>query len=580
LPTSISRPPLLISMPMKAADARKLQRSLKDVFGLEKLRPGQREVIEKVLSGRDVLAIMPTGGGKSLCYQLPGLHLDGMTVVVSPLISLMKDQSDKLEEMGLEAANLNSSISASEQREALDEVESEKSDFIFTTPERLTDDEFLGTISDKAVNLIVVDEAHCISQWGHDFRPAFLELRDAFHQMGDPPILALTATATPEVMDDIRKQLGRPRMEVVRGGIFRENLRFLVIHTTSDQEKRQELARLLRDTAGAKIVYCATVKAVDEVTKDLQTAGFAVESYTGKMTPKRRNAVQDAFMGGELETIVATNAFGMGVDKPDIRAVIHWQMPGSLEAYYQEAGRAGRDGEEADCILLYDTRDRRIQQFFLGGRYPTGDDVWKVYNTVQGICCQGGSAAALGDIQHALDSDVATSKVRVALNLLKDEKAVRERKGSRFELVGTPLHEQELLTLAERYVERGMSDREKLERMMLYAQSGFCRWKTLEKYFETDEGIENCGSCDNCVNPPEQRHEVAIPNARMTKHEETKLLKTMQMKKRGEIVPGDMVAIPKLGEAQVAEINGDKLTAIFPDGEEKIFKKSFVKKKA
>jgi ATP-dependent DNA helicase RecQ len=205
-----------------------------------------------VLAGRDVLAIMPTGGGKSLCYQLPGLQLDGMTLVISPLISLMKDQADKLEDLGLDAANLNSSVTAGEQKEAMEDVEHETSDFVFTTPERLTDGEFLSTIKDKNINIVVVDEAHCISQWGHDFRPAFLDLRDAIKSLGDPPVIALTATATPEVIDDIKRQLGRPRMAVVRGGVYRENLHFEVLHTTSDSDKRSVLTRLLGETDGSR----------------------------------------------------------------------------------------------------------------------------------------------------------------------------------------------------------------------------------------------------------------------------------------------------------------------------------------
>src|SRR4051794_8297146 len=233
--------------------SRSLQRSLRQVFGLERLRPLQREVIERMFDGDDVLAIMPTGAGKSLCYQLPGLHRKGMTIVVSPLISLMKDQADKLEEMGVEAASLNSSIPESEQREAIESVEDESSDFVFTTPERLTNDEFLDTLHDKEIGLIVIDEAHCISQWGHDFRPAFLELKDAIKTLRDPQVLALTATATPEVIEDIRKQLGRPKMEVVRGGVYRENLRFSVIHTTSDLEKRAKLEQKLRQVPGSKI---------------------------------------------------------------------------------------------------------------------------------------------------------------------------------------------------------------------------------------------------------------------------------------------------------------------------------------
>ena len=564
---------------MKTAEAKQIKRALREVFGLEKLRPGQREVIEHVLAGDDVLAIMPTGGGKSLCYQLPGLQLDGMTIVVSPLISLMKDQADKLEDIGLEAANLNSAVPASEQKESLESVEREESDFIFTTPERLTDEGFLGSLRGKTVDFVVVDEAHCISTWGHDFRPAFLNLREAFRQLGDPPVLALTATATPEVVEDIKKQLDRPKMKVIHGGIFRPNLRFEVIHTTSDAEKRENLARILRETAGSKIVYCATVKAVDEVTELLKSAGFDVVSYHGKMSAKARHDVQDRFMSGGIETIIATNAFGMGVDKPDIRAVIHWQIPGALEAYYQEAGRAGRDGEEARCVLLYDTRDRRVQQFFMGGRYPSSDDLLVISRTLQEMRSRGNTAPRLAEVQETVGDAVSKNKLRVGLNLLKDAGALLERRGARFELAESDISADKIAEIAQQYVDRSMDDREKLERMMLYAQSGFCRWNVLSTYFETGETTERCGTCDNCARPLAERLDIQVPEARPSKSDEQKILDGLRGRNdEPEVAVGDMVKLPKFGEGQVENVSGDKVEIILPDGERKTFKTEFVEK--
>jgi ATP-dependent DNA helicase RecQ len=554
------------------AGAKQIRRTLRETFGFEKLRPGQREVIENVLAGKDTLAVMPTGAGKSLCYQLPALHLAGMTIVVSPLISLMKDQTDKLEEKGLDVANLNSSVSESEQRESLEQVERQASDFIFTTPERLTDAGFLETIKDKQIDFVVVDEAHCISQWGHDFRPAFLEIRAALKQLKNPPILALTATATPEVIEDIKRQLERPQMLVVNSGIFRPNLIFEVVHTTNDLEKREHLAKFLRETEGSKIIYCATVKAVEEVFDFLEKVGIAAEKYHGKLGAKQRHETQDRFMSGEIETIVATNAFGMGVDKADIRAVVHWQIPGSLESYYQEAGRAGRDGEPARCVLLYDTRDRRVQQFFLGGRYPSADDILTIYQTLENFS----TAANMTQIQETIGDAVAKTKTRVALNLLKDAKILREKRGGKFELAKRDLNDTEIKQIAEEYVEKGETDREKLERMMLYAQSAFCRWRILSEYFEAEsEEIEKCGCCDNCARPVEERLEIKTPEIQV-KPEEEEILRELKENAAPRIAVGEIVSLPQNVEGEVKSIEDDKVTVVLPNGEIKIFKREFV----
>src|SRR5918999_518907 len=239
-----------------------LQRSLRTTFGLEQLRPGQAEVIGGVLQGQDTLALMPTGAGKSLCYQLPALHLAGTTIVVSPLISLMKDQVDKLQDYGLEALQVNSTLSGRSEEDALERIEQEASDFVFTTPERLTSPEFLDTLRGTTIDFVVIDEAHCISQWGHDFRPSYLALRTAIEELGNPPVLALTATATEEVIADIKRQLGRTRMRVFETGIFRSNLELQVEHVSGDAEKQAELVQLLEAAEGSGIIYTATVRHV------------------------------------------------------------------------------------------------------------------------------------------------------------------------------------------------------------------------------------------------------------------------------------------------------------------------------
>jgi ATP-dependent DNA helicase RecQ len=472
-----------------------VQRSLRRTFGLDRLRPGQREVIEAVLDGQDVLAIMPTGAGKSLCYQLPALHLHGMTIVVSPLIALMKDQVDKLRELGLEAVEVNSTVTGRREAAVIERIEGEESEFVFTTPERLTDPAFLETLRGATIDFVVVDEAHCISQWGHDFRPSYLALREAVRALGDPPLLALTATATPEVVEDIRRQLGRPDMAVVRTGIARPNLAFEVRHVSGDEEKEDALLEALRGVAGAAIVYTATVRHVTQVTAVLRGEGMEVLPYHGRLAAGRRKEAQDRFMARELRAIVATNAFGLGSDKPAIRAVVHYDMPGSLEAYYQEAGRAGRDGESAACVLLYDPKDRRTQLFFLGGKYPALEEVRAVVTALRPTL-DGTAPMPLAALREAA-AGVGRDRIRVILALLKEGRLVRERRGARFALARDP-GDDALVELAREWPARAEADREKLERMEAYARSARCRWHTLHEYFGEEPPDRLCDVCDNC----------------------------------------------------------------------------------
>ncbi len=350
-------------------------------FGLASFRPGQDAVISALASGDDVMCVMPTGGGKSLCYQLPSLAREGTTIVVSPLIALMKDQVDTLQKLGISARLINSSLSAAEQTSVMDELAAGKLDLIYVAPERLRNSRFLEYVGKANVSLLAVDEAHCVSEWGHDFRPDYSRLgRFRERYLNNVQTIALTATATPTVRQDIIDLLGLRAPKEFVTGFARTNLRFRVAHCKSDQEKDTQITEYLKTQNGAGIIYAATRKRCEEVAERLsQLTGRQLGVYHAGLDGAARHRVQEAFMGGEICSIVATNAFGMGIDKADIRFVIHYNMPGSLEAYYQEAGRAGRDGKMSDCLLLFSYSDRYIQEFFIESRYPSQETVRKVY---------------------------------------------------------------------------------------------------------------------------------------------------------------------------------------------------------
>jgi ATP-dependent DNA helicase RecQ len=344
-----------------------LREHLQNLFGLDDFRPAQREVIEDVLGGRDVLCVMPTGAGKSLCYQLPAAVQKGLTLVVSPLISLMEDQVQQLRDENIPAAMLNSSLSGSLQRQVLNELEQGFDGLLYVAPERLFNPNFNLLLQRLDVKLFVIDEAHCISQWGHDFRPEYSRLGEIRKQIHSPPTIALTATATEDVRADIIHLLEMEKPAIYITGFDRPNLRYESRTVPKVKEKEEELLKLVRGETGSGIVYCATRKNVDAVTALLSEnlTDRPIFAYHAGMDPAARTANQERFMQTPRSIAVATNAFGMGINKPDIRWVVHYNLPGTLEAYYQEAGRAGRDGRQARCTILFNYQDRYTQEFFI-----------------------------------------------------------------------------------------------------------------------------------------------------------------------------------------------------------------------
>lgn len=478
-----------------AALQRRIQTTLKKRFGLQQLREGQQRVILRVLRGLPTLAVMPTGAGKSLCYQLPALLLPGRTLVVSPLIALMKDQCDKLRGLGIAAVQLNSAIDAEERHQADAALADGSARIVFTTPEQLRDPGFVDRLGGHPISLGVVDEVHCISQWGHDFRPDFLEIGPALKALEVPVLLALTATADDAVADEVSNLLGIPKAGVVHTGAYRPNLRLAVETVADEDDKRVALVARARSTPGAGIVYTATVKAAEELHGLLAEAGESVALYHGRLPASERHAAQDAFMHGERRVMVATNAFGLGIDKADIRFVLHHQMPASLNAYYQEAGRAGRDGETAQCTLFFLRRDKAVQQFFMAGRYPSAEDVETLYRLLHDAP-PADSGWTLDALQLAMDRP--RNKLQVAASLLRRRGVLSQDTQGRLAPVRRDLSVQALRTLIEAYRDKREHDHDQLEGMVAYAQSGQCRWASLLQQLDESVPFERCDHCDNC----------------------------------------------------------------------------------
>ena len=402
-----------------AQKKRQAQELLKIHYGFDRFRPGQEKAIDAILSGKDVLVVMPTGGGKSLIYQLPSLVLPGATIVISPLIALMKDQVDSLNRVGVPATFVNSSISLDQARERLAGVKQGFYKLLYIAPERFYNDEFVASLAGLNVSLFAVDEAHCISQWGHDFRPSYMKLYRAVELCGRPPIAALTATATPEVKEDIAKQLNMSDPEKVITGFSRPNLQFGVVKA-SEAQKLQMIVDIVQGVDGCGIIYTGTRNKAEELTDKLLEAGVEAVFYHAGMDAESRDWTQENFLKGKTKVIVATNAFGLGIDKKDVRFVIHHDLPGTIEAYYQEAGRAGRDGQASLCLMFYAPKDRFLREFFIQGDNPSPETVLSVYEILKNYEVER-IFTTYAEIKEGLSDEVPDMAVGTCLKILERE---------------------------------------------------------------------------------------------------------------------------------------------------------------
>lgn len=482
--------------------------TLQQHFKYPRFRPGQVEAIEHLLAGRDTLVVMPTGSGKSIIYQIAALCLPGTALIVSPLVALMKDQIDSLTRRNIPATFINSSVDAPEQRRRLAALAANQYKMVLVAPERFRSPAFQQVLSRIQISLFAVDEAHCLSQWGHDFRPDYLYLAEARRQLNPPVTAALTATATPRVQEDIVGLLGLPNAQRVITGFNRHNLALRVYNTRTPEAKQRRLDEFLSQPPGAGIIYAGTRRETEELAHHIRhDLGLEVDHYHGALDAATRTKTQEAFLSGDLPLIVATNAFGMGIDRPDVRFVLHYNMPGSLEAYYQEAGRAGRDGLPAQAVMLYSAKDAGLHHFFIQNDAPSSQELRALHTYIQ-------KNSELGWAEIETGTGLQQTKARVGLEQLEAVGALErnELAYNRLRLTAKPLNERDL-----QKVERDVQARRKhkydlLSRMVDYAETNACRRIVLLKHFGDPERqeIAPADCCDNCASRA-QRAAAPVP---------------------------------------------------------------------
>jgi ATP-dependent DNA helicase RecQ len=479
-------------MPSRSRKPIDISAAAQKLLGFKSLRSGQREAIQSLLEGRDTLLVQPTGSGKSAVYQIAGSLLAGSTIVISPLIALQKDQADSIQASDLdETVVLNSTLSTSEHRETLERIEDGEVEFIFLAPEQLRNSETLERLRNAGVSLFAIDEAHCISHWGHDFRPDYLELAHVIDALDHPVVLAMTATASKEVRAEIIERLGMQNPRVLVHGFDRPNISLRVDLFSEEDEKLEAVVKRVEFAEKPGIVYVATHKHAENLAKELKDRGVDAVFYHGGLKAKDRDEVQDRFMRGDVPVIVATNAFGMGVDKPDIRFVYHADVSDSVDAYYQEIGRAGRDGEPSEAVLFYRPGDISAQRYKTGaGRVNSAD-----LRAITDALVSKDKSASPQELSH--DTGFSQRKIINIVHKLEEVGAAEKLSSGEIQLLQqkTPAQMMEAASEQQQVLKDVRSRR--LQQMQQYAEGRGCRRAFLLRYFG-DDFSGPCGNCDRC----------------------------------------------------------------------------------